>query len=110
MLTQAAPQVKKIGVLWSPTAPHSPILQAIETAGVTLGVPLQLTPVRTVKEFEGAFETMTKERVDAILSWSSPDLVAPPKAPWRSRYQPSRMKGFALQSPWPLQDRPFRLG
>ena len=67
MLTQAAPQVKKIGVLWSPTAPHSPILQAIETAGVTLGVLLQLTPVRTVEEFEGAFETMTKERVDAVF-------------------------------------------
>ncbi|MGC1998012.1 MAG: ABC transporter substrate-binding protein [Pseudolabrys sp.] len=67
MLTQAAPRVKKIGVLWSPTAPHSPVLQAIEIAGVKLGVSLQLTPVRTVEEFEGAFATMTKERVDAIF-------------------------------------------
>ena len=67
MLTQAAPHVKKIGVLWSPTAPHSPILQAIEIAGVKLGVSLQLTPVRTVEEFEGAFATMTKERVDTIF-------------------------------------------
>jgi|GEM_PF-1789136 ABC-type uncharacterized transport system substrate-binding protein len=67
MLTQVAPQVKKIGVLWSPTAPHSPVLQAIEIAGVKLGVSLQLTPVRTVEEFEGAFATMTKERVDAIF-------------------------------------------
>jgi putative ABC transport system substrate-binding protein len=67
MLTQAAPHVKKIGVLWSPTAPHSPVLQAIEIAGVNLGVLLQLTPVRTVEEFEGAFATMTKERVDAIF-------------------------------------------
>ena len=67
MLTQAAPHVKKVGVLWSPTAPHSPVLQAIEIAGVKLGVSLQLTPVRTVEEFEGAFATMTKERVDAIF-------------------------------------------
>jgi putative ABC transport system substrate-binding protein len=67
MLTQAAPHVKKIGVLWSPTAPHNPVLQAIEIAGVKLGVSLQLTPVRTVEEFEGAFATMTKERVDAIF-------------------------------------------
>jgi putative ABC transport system substrate-binding protein len=67
MLMQAAPHVKKIGVLWSPTAPHSPVLQAIEIAGVKLGVSLQLTPVRTVEEFEGAFATMTKERVDAIF-------------------------------------------
>ena len=67
MLMQAAPHVKKIGVLWSPTAPHSPVLQAIEIAGVKLGVSLQLTPVRTVEEFESAFATMTKERVDAIF-------------------------------------------
>jgi putative ABC transport system substrate-binding protein len=67
MLMQAAPHVKKIGVLWSPTAPHSPVLQAIEIAGVKLGVSLQLTPVRTVEEFEGAFATMAKERVDAIF-------------------------------------------
>ena len=32
-----------------------------------MGVLLQLTPVRTVEEFEGAFETMTKERVDALF-------------------------------------------
>ena len=67
MLTQAAPHVKKIGVLWSPNAPSSPVLRAIETAGANLGVLLQMTPVRTVEEFEGAFETMTKERVDALF-------------------------------------------
>src|SRR6478735_6878875 len=38
MLTQAAPHAKRIGVLWSPNAPHSPVLQAIETAGVNLGI------------------------------------------------------------------------
>src|SRR5215217_7353710 len=63
MMTQAAPHVKKIGVLWSPTAP----MRAIEIAGVNLGVVLQLTPVRTVEEFQGAFATMTKEGVDAIF-------------------------------------------
>jgi putative ABC transport system substrate-binding protein len=42
-------------------------LQAIEIAGVKLGASLQLTPVRTVEEFEDAFATMTKERVDAIF-------------------------------------------
>jgi putative tryptophan/tyrosine transport system substrate-binding protein len=71
MLTQAAPHVKKIGVLWSPTAPHSPILQAIEVAGVKLGVSLQLTPVRTVEEFAGAFTTMTEQRVDAVFAVAS---------------------------------------
>jgi ABC-type uncharacterized transport system substrate-binding protein len=41
--------------------------RTIEIAGAKLGVSLQLTPVRTVEEFEGAFATMTKERVDAIF-------------------------------------------
>lgn len=67
MLVQVAPDAKKIGVLWSPNAPSSPVLRAIEAAGVNLGVLLQLTPVRTVEEFEGAFETMTKERVGALF-------------------------------------------
>ena len=65
MLTQAAPQVKKIGVLWSPTAPHSPVLQAIEIAGVKLGVSLQLTPVRTVEEFELAHDAARGKAADA---------------------------------------------
>jgi len=41
-------------------------LRAIENPPVSiLGVLLQLTPVRTVEEFEGAhFATMTKERVE----------------------------------------------
>jgi putative ABC transport system substrate-binding protein len=67
MLAQAAPQMKKIGVLWSPTAPHSPVLQALEVAGGKLGISLQLTSVRAVEEFEDAFATMTKERVDAVF-------------------------------------------
>ncbi|MGC1681667.1 MAG: ABC transporter substrate-binding protein, partial [Pseudolabrys sp.] len=58
---------KDRSALESYCATQSCYLQAIETAGVTLGVPLQLTPVRTVEEFEGAFETMTKERVDAVF-------------------------------------------
>jgi putative ABC transport system substrate-binding protein len=67
MLTQAAPHAKKIGVLWSTNAPSRPVLRAVETTAANLGVLLQLTPVRIVEEFEGAFETMTKEGVDALF-------------------------------------------
>jgi putative ABC transport system substrate-binding protein len=66
MLKEALPHMKKIGVLWSPTAPHRPVLQAIEIAGAKMGLQVQLAPVRTVEEFEGAFATMAQERVDAI--------------------------------------------
>ena len=90
MLTQAVPHVKKVGVLWSPTAPHSPILQAIEIASVKLGVLLQLTPVRTVEEFEGAFATMSKERVDAIF-------VVASSLTGRSRAAPTLLAELAMK-------------
>jgi putative ABC transport system substrate-binding protein len=67
MLKDTLPHMKKIGVLWSPNAPHHPILQAIEIASAKMGVQVQLAPVRTVEEFEGAFATMVQERVDAIF-------------------------------------------
>jgi putative ABC transport system substrate-binding protein len=67
MLKDTLPHMKKIGVLWSPNAPHLPILQAIEIAIAKMGVQVQLAPVLTVEEFEGAFATMVQERVDAIF-------------------------------------------
>jgi putative ABC transport system substrate-binding protein len=66
MLKEAVPHMKRIGVLWSPTAPHGPILQAIELAAARMGIQVQLAPVRAVEEFEGAFATVAQERVDAI--------------------------------------------
>jgi putative tryptophan/tyrosine transport system substrate-binding protein len=73
ILTEAAPHVKRIGVLWNPTTPtHESVLKAIEPAAEKLGVMLLMTPVRTVEDFDGAFSTMMREHVGGFLVPSSP--------------------------------------
>jgi ABC-type uncharacterized transport system substrate-binding protein len=73
ILKEAVPQATRISVLFSPTAPsHRPALQALETAGQTLGVQLQLVPVRTVEDFDGAFAMMAREHVGGCLVVAAP--------------------------------------
>jgi putative ABC transport system substrate-binding protein len=58
----------RIGVLWNPTTPsHRPAMQAVEAAGEKLRVQLLMVPARTIEDFDGAFATMTRERVDGFL-------------------------------------------
>jgi putative ABC transport system substrate-binding protein len=65
---EAVPQAMRIGVLWNPTTPsHRPAMQAVEAAGEKLGVQLLMVPARTVEDFDGAFATMTRERVNGFL-------------------------------------------
>jgi ABC-type uncharacterized transport system substrate-binding protein len=90
MLKEAVPHIKKVGVLWSPTAPHQPVLRALEIAGAKLGVQIQLAPVRTVEEFEGAFATMTQERVDAIF-------IVPSSVTLRGRDAPMLLAELAMK-------------
>jgi putative tryptophan/tyrosine transport system substrate-binding protein len=77
ILKEAVPQATRIGVLFSPTAPsHRPAVQAVETAGKTLGVQLVMVPMRTVEDFEGAFSTISREHVGGFLVVASPDTVS----------------------------------
>jgi len=73
ILTQALPQVKRIGVLWNPTTPsHTPAMRAVEDAGKKLGVQLLLLPEPTAEDFEPAFATMLRETVGGFLVVPSP--------------------------------------
>jgi putative ABC transport system substrate-binding protein len=73
VLTEAVPQAKRIGVLWNPTTPsHPPAVQAVEAAGQKLRIQLLKMPTRTVEDFDGAFATMTRERVGCFLVVGSP--------------------------------------
>ena len=73
MFKDALPQATRIGILWNPTTPsHPPALKAVEAAGAALGVSLRMMPVSTVEDFDGAFATMTRERLDGFLSVASP--------------------------------------
>lgn len=70
---EAVPQTTRIGILWNPTTPsHGPAMQAVEAVGEKLGVQLLLVPAQTVEEFDGAFSTMTRERMRGFLVIASP--------------------------------------
>jgi putative ABC transport system substrate-binding protein len=78
ILKKAAPGARRIGVLWNPTTPsHPPALKAVETGGEKLGVQLLMVPTATVEDFDGAFSTLTRERVDAFFVLASPITVSP---------------------------------
>jgi putative ABC transport system substrate-binding protein len=77
ILKEAVPRARRIGVLWNPTTPsHPAALKAVETGGEKLGVQLLMVPTATVEDFDGAFSTMTRERVDAFFVLASPITVA----------------------------------
>jgi ABC-type uncharacterized transport system substrate-binding protein len=76
MMTEALPQVQRIGILWTPTTPsHSRALQAVEAAGEKLGLELRAVPARSLEEFEPALATMTQEGVGGFLAVASPLFV-----------------------------------
>jgi putative tryptophan/tyrosine transport system substrate-binding protein len=65
---EALPQATRIGVLFSPAVPsHVPTLRAVEAAGQKLALQAHLQPVRTVEDFDAAFATMARERVDGFF-------------------------------------------
>ena len=74
ILTQALPNMTRIGVLLQLTAPsHRPAWQAlVESAAPRLGVPLLSVPVKTPDDLDGAFATMTRERANGFLAVGSP--------------------------------------
>jgi ABC-type uncharacterized transport system substrate-binding protein len=68
ILKETVPQLMRIGVLWSPTAPsYRPFVQAAEAASGKLSIQLLTTGVSTVADFDGAFATMARDRVDGVL-------------------------------------------
>ena len=58
---QHRPEPTSRTILSTPSHPRA--LKAVETAGEKLGVELRAVPIRTVEDFDGAFATMTQERV-----------------------------------------------
>ena len=68
LMKETVPQASRFGILWSPTAPsYRPFLQAAEAAGGKLSVQLLTAGVSTVADFDGAFATMSRDRVDGVL-------------------------------------------
>jgi putative ABC transport system substrate-binding protein len=73
LLKEVVPEVSRVAVLWLPTNPgHTFILKGLEAAASTLRVTLQRVAVRGPDDFEGAFATMSKERVGGVIVLPEP--------------------------------------
>jgi len=76
LLRQAAPRMKRVGILWDPATGDGQ-RQAVETAARALGVLVQPIEVRQRGELETRFRQARDARVDAIIVLSSPVLAGP---------------------------------
>jgi putative ABC transport system substrate-binding protein len=66
LLKDAAPSVSRVAVLWNPD--HTdPEFRETERAARTLAVRLQSLEVRSVGDFESAFQVMTREPPEALI-------------------------------------------
>ena len=73
LLKETVPDATRIGVMWNPTTPsHPPALMALKEVASQLGVQLYMVEARVVEDFEGAFTTMSRERVRAVLVVAAP--------------------------------------
>ena len=68
LLKEAVPHAKRLGVLWSPTAPsYRPTLESARAAGRKLSLTLHSVSVKTTQDFEAAFQSMADKPVDAFF-------------------------------------------
>jgi putative ABC transport system substrate-binding protein len=80
LLKETLPSIVRVAALWHPGAfgerATSDMVRETEEASRTLGVKLQLVPVRAPNELERAFSTMTRDHADALLVFPSPMLFS----------------------------------
>jgi putative ABC transport system substrate-binding protein len=68
LLKEIVPHAMRFAVFFTPTAPsHVPLLHAAEAVGPKLRIALYRVPVQSVDEFDAAFGTMARERVDGVF-------------------------------------------
>ena len=74
LLTEVAPRVSRVAVLWNPANPvvQAQLLSETEAAAPALGVQLQLVEVRNPNELDRAFAAMTRQRAGALLVFPDP--------------------------------------
>ena len=77
LLKEAVPKVRRVAVLSNPDSPARPVtISNIKGAARALGLELQLLEARGPGEFEGAFATLARERVGALLVVTDPAFSA----------------------------------
>ena len=70
LLKEAAPAVSRVGVIWNPRHPDGE-LESTWNAARSLGVEVKSLEVRGTADFDQAFETVARERVQAVIVVSS---------------------------------------
>jgi putative ABC transport system substrate-binding protein len=70
LLKEIAPRITRVAVLFNERHPGAgPQSAAAQAAAKQLGLSLQLVPVRAPADFDAAFEAMTREGAEAILTF-----------------------------------------
>jgi putative tryptophan/tyrosine transport system substrate-binding protein len=70
LLKEAAPGLARVAVLWNPAfynRAREPQWRAIEDVAPNLSVSLQSVEIRKLEDFEGAFASMTRSRVNGVI-------------------------------------------
>jgi putative ABC transport system substrate-binding protein len=70
ILREIAPRVSTVGVLWNPDHPDPDFKESL-AAGAMLGMRIVSLPTRKPDDFDGAFQTATREHVEALIVVSS---------------------------------------
>src|SRR5262249_10736456 len=73
LLKETVPGASRVVGLWNPTNPTSALdWSATQEAARTLGVELRSMEVRSIEDLAGTFESITRERPDALIRLSDP--------------------------------------
>jgi putative ABC transport system substrate-binding protein len=73
LLKEVLPRLARVAVLWNAANPYSALVfKETQAAGPTLGIEVQSLEVRAPDDFDGAFETMRRQRPDALISVEDP--------------------------------------
>lgn len=101
LLRLAAPQVRRIGVVFNPDIPpHVKGLRGVEAAAARAGVQLRPVALRTPGDIEPKKQALLRERVEAVHFFANPVINTGDRA--------APLAAFALQQRWPtaISDRP----
>jgi putative ABC transport system substrate-binding protein len=77
LFKEIVPTLSRVAVIFDPATPsHGPSLKAADAAGPKLSLRIQPMPVRSATEYESAFSSIGRERVDGVLVLSTPLFIA----------------------------------
>ena len=74
LLKDSFPKVSRVAYLWNPDRPAAE-LKDMQTAAQVMGVQLQSLEVRSVADFDRAFEIALREQSQALITWTNPLLT-----------------------------------